>query len=164
MFNAYYQIEVLRDCYDKIIAFGNIAVAATLFLLIYQTIKHHGAQKHQTEIDSLKVLHKIRCQISYHWQQYRKDIDQEFHLGELLGQYEYACLTCNLHHMSTETTQCFETELIETLCSLFSGERGEELYKQYLSGSDTFKEIKGLLERRADLVEQRNTFLKSQKS
>lgn len=157
-------ISVVRDNYDIVIAFGNLAVTFSLILLIYQTRQNHREQKHQTEIDSLKVLHSIRCQISYHWGEYLNGQNQDFHFGELLGQYEYACLTCNLYHMPTQAVLCFETELTETLCTIFSGEQGKTLYKQYLSGSDTFKEIRALLDRRADLVQQRNAFLKSQRS
>ncbi|NVK17283.1 MAG: hypothetical protein HWE30_01160 [Methylocystaceae bacterium] len=156
-------ISVVRDYYDIIIAVANICVALTFIILAYQTKEQRNALKHQKEIDSLQVLHGIRCQISYHWEKYISQENCAFHFGELLAQYEYACLTCNLEHMSTKSIECFEAELVEVLCSLFSGKDGRERYKKHLSGPDTFKEIKSLLAKRPDLVKDQVDFLKQKK-
>jgi len=65
--------------------------------------------------------------------------------------------------MSTKAIQCFEVELVETMCIIFSGEGGRARYEKYLSGPDTFKEVKALLKRRPDLVKDQVDFLKQNK-
>jgi hypothetical protein len=163
MTNPDFIVSVIRDNYDLIIACANIGVALSFFALAYQTKKQRDSLEHQKEIDSLEVLHQIRCQISYHWEKYLANDQSEFHFGELLAQYEYACLTCNLEHMSTKAIECFEVELVETVCNIFSGNDGKDRYEKHLSGPQTFTEIKNLLKRRHELVSDQVSFLKQKK-